>query len=257
MPSTQPNAAKVWKQLEDDLVPRLRLSVIDKAVYAHLLRHTRLEGKSRLHFSIAWLARGTRLSCSPTRQAIRRLLHHGALRLVERSKAGHMIEVRLPHQIPITRSNEMQLAGPDRSSDSPHRDLEQTDFLRNNVLRQSIHSREHGRCFYCLRQTTCRVQCLDNVIPAARLGLNSYRNLVSSCLDCNSQKGEGSAADFFRSLYREGRLTASELAARLRALDDLAAGKLRPIFSTSANPLPRKGRPPLNPGLPQSRNKSS
>ena len=240
----KPNAVQIWKQLEDDLVPRLRLSVIDKAVYTHLVRHTRLEGKPRLRFSIAWLARGTRLSCSPTRQSLRRLLQHGALRLIERSKAGHVIEVRLPDQIPGLRPNQMQRIDAGRPFSLP-RDLEETDFLRNNALRQSIHSREHGRCFYCLRQTPSRVQCLDHVIPAAHLGLNSYRNLVSSCLECNSQKGERGAADFLRSLYRERRLTASELAARLRALDDLAAGKLRPLFSTTANPLPRKGRPPL------------
>jgi hypothetical protein len=57
-PNAAPNAAEVWKQMEDSLVPRLRLSVLDRSVYSYLLRYTRLEGKSRLHFSIQWLARG-------------------------------------------------------------------------------------------------------------------------------------------------------------------------------------------------------
>jgi hypothetical protein len=60
------------------------------------------------------------------------------------------------------------------------------------------------------------------------LGSNSYRNLVSSCVECNSQKGEKPADDFLRRLYRDRHLTAAELAARLRAIDALAAGKLRP-----------------------------
>jgi hypothetical protein len=47
-------------------------------------------------------------------------------------------------------------------------------------------------------------------------------------VDCNSKKGERSAEEFFRSLYREHRLSDAELSGRLRALDDLAAGKLRP-----------------------------
>ncbi len=47
-------------------------------------------------------------------------------------------------------------------------------------------------------------------------------------MECNTQKGETTAADFLRRLYREGQLNAAELAARLRALDDLASGKLRP-----------------------------
>ena len=60
---------------------------------------------------------------------------------------------------------------------------------------------------------------------------NSYRKLVSSCIECNSQKGEKPADDFLRRLYREGHLNAAELADRLRALDDLAAARLRPSLT--------------------------
>jgi hypothetical protein len=74
-----PNAAEVWKQMEDSLVPRLRLSVLDRSVYSYLLRYTRLEGNSRLHFSIRWLARGIGLSAGPAREALRRLLALDAL----------------------------------------------------------------------------------------------------------------------------------------------------------------------------------
>jgi len=42
-------------------------------------------------------------------------------------------------------------------------------------------------------------------------------------------KGGRPAPDFLRTLYRQGRLTPAELDARLRALKDLAAGKLRPM----------------------------
>ena len=109
--------------------------------------------------------------------------------------------------------------------------LEEADFLHSKPLRKAIHARERGQCFYCLRRTTPTVQCLDHVVPQARLGRNSYRNLVSSCMECNAQKGEKSADDFLRRLYRERRLTATELAARLRALDALASGKLRPSLA--------------------------
>jgi 5-methylcytosine-specific restriction endonuclease McrA len=71
----------------------------------------------------------------------------------------------------------------------------------------------------------------DHVVPRAQQGCNSYRNLVSSCIECNSQKGEKPAPDFLRWLYREGHLNATELASRLRALDDLATGKLRPSLA--------------------------
>src|SRR6267142_1742067 len=50
------DAVEVCKELEDVLAPRLKLSVLDRAVYSHLLRHSRFEGKHRLRFSILWLA---------------------------------------------------------------------------------------------------------------------------------------------------------------------------------------------------------
>ena len=55
MKAKKPNAELVWKQLEDILAPQLRLSVFDRTVYSHLLRHSRLEAKLRLRFSILGL----------------------------------------------------------------------------------------------------------------------------------------------------------------------------------------------------------
>src|SRR6266566_5870941 len=112
MKNKKTNAAQIWKQLEDHLVPRLCLSVIDRAVYSHLLRHSRLEGKLRLRFSIPWLARGARLSTNPARWAVRRLIAHGALRLLERSKAGHVVEVQLPEEMRAARAVKIKARNP-------------------------------------------------------------------------------------------------------------------------------------------------
>jgi hypothetical protein len=109
MKNKKPNAELVWKQLEDLLAPRLRLSVIDRTVYSHLLRHSRREGKLRLRFSILGLGRNIRLSTGSVREAVRRLVAHGALRMVQRSKAGHVVEVRLPGEIRAVRLNRIFL----------------------------------------------------------------------------------------------------------------------------------------------------
>jgi 5-methylcytosine-specific restriction endonuclease McrA len=246
MENKKPNAEQIWKQFEDSLAPQLGFSLVDRAVYSHLLRHSRLEGKVRLRFSILWLARNIGLSGGPVREAVRRLAAQGVLRLVERSKAGHVVEVRLPDEIRAVRLNRIEnreatkVEGADAAVN-----IEEADFLQDRTLRKAIHAREGGQCFYCLRRIPPTVQCLDHVVPRSQSGRNSYRNLVSSCMECNSQKGEKSAEDFLRRLYRERHLTAAELNARLRALDALASGKLPPPLPASANVLPRKGRPPL------------
>ena len=110
--------------------------------------------------------------------------------------------------------------------------IEEADFLLTKTRRAAIHARDRGLCFYCLTQLTPRTRCLDHVIPQARRGKNSYRNLVSCCTECNTQKGETAAEDFLRTLCRQRRITSAELAERLRKLDALAAGQIRPDLPT-------------------------
>jgi 5-methylcytosine-specific restriction endonuclease McrA len=225
MTTKKPNAERVWKEFEDHLAPGLRLSSIDRVIYSHLLRHSRLEGKLRLQFSILWLARGTDVSRTSARDAVRRLIRHGVLRLAERGRAGHLVEVRLPSELRAARPRRLP------SSSRVRRravDFDELDFLKSPELRRAIHARERGCCFYCLGRLTPATRCLDHVVPLAGLGDNSWRNLVSCCQGCNSKKNDLQAADFLRRLHRERRLSEVELAERFRALDALAAGKLRP-----------------------------
>lgn len=220
------NAVQVCKELEDVLAPRLKLSALERAIYSHLFRHTRLEGKSRLRFSILWLANNMGVRGKSVRTALRHLIHKGALRLIERSNLGHLVEVPLPGEVRAPHANQTGAGGQDKLLGGAI--LDEMDFMRTRDLRQAIHAREAGLCFYCLRRIPSRAHCLDHVVPQAEGGSNSYRNLVSCCLDCNSQKSNRPAEDFMRELYREGRLSAKDLSARLRAVQDLAAGKLRP-----------------------------
>jgi hypothetical protein len=224
MKNKKPNAEQVWKQFED-LAPRLRLSTTDRVVYTHLLRHSRLEGKLQLRFSIPWLARGVGLCGHSVRWAVRRLIARGALRLVERSKAGHVVEVRLPEEFPAVSAAPIS-PRPLCPNRTDH--FEELDFLKHPALRRAIHLRERGRCFYCLSPLTLLTRCLDHVVPLAELQDNSYRNLVSCCRKCNSQKSDLTAEAHLRRLYDDGRLTPAQFTARLRVLDALVAGKLRP-----------------------------
>jgi 5-methylcytosine-specific restriction endonuclease McrA len=243
MKTQKPNAELVWKQFTDFLIPQFRLSIADRAIYAHLLRHSRLEGKQRLHFSIGWLARSSGLTVTPARHAVRRLAAHGILRMLERSKKGHVIDVRLPSEVRVRTSERasqrlvtavhnstLMRRGPSRPA-TP--EISTTSARMNRrTLRSAIFARDRGLCFYCLRRLSARTRCLDHVIPNVQGGKDSFTNLVSSCVDCNSVKRDKSAPDHLRCLYREGRLTSAELSVRLRALKTLAAGRLRPLVPT-------------------------
>jgi 5-methylcytosine-specific restriction endonuclease McrA len=224
------NPGLLWMQFEDVLAPRLGLSVKERAVYSYLLRHSLVVGKLRLQFAVMALARTLGLSIGAARQAVRRLDELGALRVLERSKSGHLAEMRLPEKIrAIRRGKDGALEAMGAAGEPPAASLETTDFLKSWALRKAVHDRERGACFYCLRRTPGKVRCLDHVVPRVRFGRNSFRNLVSCCIECNTRKGDRPAPDFLRTLYRLGRLTPAELDARLRALKDLAAGKLRPV----------------------------
>jgi 5-methylcytosine-specific restriction endonuclease McrA len=223
------DAVQVCKELEDHLAPRLKLPVLDRAVYSHLLRHSLFEGKHRLRFTILWLANNMGITPRRARQSVRRLVDNNVLRLIERSNIGHVVLVRSPSEVCAPRGRRTRTGGRDKP---PARlNLDELDFLRTPALRQAIHARGGGVCFYCLRQTPSRAHCLDHVVPVAKSGGNSYRNLVSSCMDCNSRKKDLPAEDFLRRLYREARLSAKDLSARLRAVQALAAGKLRPVVA--------------------------
>lgn len=240
MKSEKLDVLQVWKDFEDKLAPQLSFSATDRMVYSHLLRHSRLEGKRRLQFSLSWLGRGVGLSIGGARDTVRRLASRGVLGLVERnSQAHHVVHVRLPEEIPAVRRGARsavanfegsRAGGTTHASRTPYgaASLEKIDFWNTRTLRRAIHEREGSVCFYCLRQKIERRRCLDHVVPRAQLGRNSYRNLVSCCPECNMKKGERSAEELVRELYRERVLSAKELKGRLQALDALAAGKLKP-----------------------------
>src|SRR6266478_1428653 len=97
------NPKLLWMQFEDVLAPRLSLTVKERAVYSYLLRHSLVVGKLRLQFAVMSLARILGLAIGATRQAVRRLDEMGALRVLERSKTGHLVEMRLPEKIRAVR----------------------------------------------------------------------------------------------------------------------------------------------------------
>ncbi len=211
--------AQVFRDIEDHLVPYLRLGSGERALYYHLLRHSRAEGKRVVQISKRVLARNVGASATTVHGHLRRLAQKGCVKIVERNLAGHTIEVTTPAEIPGCIG-----AGPLGEAAA----VEGADCFKNERLRAAILKRERDTCFYCLRALGTGAAVFDHVVAAVAGGDNSYRNIVACCFECNSRKGERPAEEFLRELYRTARLSEAEFDARRAALDALQSGHLVP-----------------------------
>jgi 5-methylcytosine-specific restriction endonuclease McrA len=162
---------------------------------------------------------------SSVREDIRSLDEKGCIRIESRSRQGHLVRVLLPEEIEgVIPSNVTP----------PAIDLEQLDFFNGRRFVNALLDREGHRCFYCLKAIRADSCELDHVVSRINGADHSYRNIVTSCHDCNTMKQATGPADYLRLLYRKGRLSTAELEERLAALEQLQSGKLMPNASLVA-----------------------
>jgi hypothetical protein len=82
-----------------------------------------------------------------------------------------VVEVRLPEEIRGVCAGGAAINGGGRLASAA--DLEETSFWETPAMREAIHAREGGRCFYCMRRMKPAMRCLDHVVPQVRGGSNS------------------------------------------------------------------------------------
>ncbi len=220
--SVQIEWKSIYSDVEDVLIPGLGLSAYDRAIYYHLLRHTRLKGKESAMFAIGPLSKATAISDIKVREVIRELHRKGCLRIEDRTRLGHLISVLLPTEI-------AGLARPAAQDESI--DLLAINFFSNRRYLGAMLARENGACFYCLKKLSEENCELDHVCPQKDVADHSYKNIVVACHTCNKAKGDRAAEDFVRSLYRSGVLNEKELQLRVAAIELLRAGQLVPELS--------------------------
>lgn len=210
--------AQVYRDVEDRLVPGLGLSMSERAVYYHLLRHSLVEGRGVAHLSKRALCRGIGCAFMTAHRSLRTLEQKGCLRIRERGRSGHTIEVLAPSEVPGC------------ARVAANAELKAADCFRSERLRSAILRREQDACFYCLRQLCAATAVFDHAVPLAAGGGNSCRNIVACCFECNSVKRDRPAEEFLRELYRSSRLSSAEFDERRAALEALQAGRLLPAL---------------------------
>ena len=75
-------------------------------------------------------------------------------------------------------------------------DEREIDFYNVRENRMKIYERDSYKCNYCDKQLTRFTATLDHVTPVAEGGDNSFDNLLTACLSCNSQKNVRPVGDF-------------------------------------------------------------
>ena len=213
------DTSAIYRQCEDYLFPAMQLSVRERVLYYHLLRHTHLEGKHSVLVGILPLAKKLNVAESSVREDIRSLNERGCIKIEERSRTGHFVRALLPDEIPGLLPE---------ARDTPEVDIESLDCFTGRKFLSALLAREGNRCFYCLKAIQPLGCELDHVIAKVNGIDNSFRNIVCSCHECNTTKQAQAASDFVRALYRKGVLSQTELGDRLSSIEQLQAGELLP-----------------------------
>ena len=214
---------KILIEIQDHLVPIL--DTYEQAIYHNIFRHTFLIGEKDTLFSLKSASiglgagqAGSTPSESQRSKKLRSLVEKGAVKIIERSHKGILVEIVLPNEIPNLISN----------LETSEINIEHVDFYINRKLLPVILAREESRCFYTGKKITVEKCYLDHVIPQSNGGNNSYKNIVATSYDANSMKNNKSVEDFTRELYQEDLISLDEFKKLKEKIIKLKSGQLIP-----------------------------
>jgi hypothetical protein len=170
----------------------------EAAIYWYLFRQSVVgSGQQYTRASIKKLKSGvvtssrssqaTMLSAAAVTEALRGLEKKGVIvKAGDTNPEGTLYKVCLPEEIAICRET-MQASV--QSQSPPVIEKKELDFYNVAENRQKVFERDGYRCRYCGKQLTRFSATLDHIQPAAEGGDNSFENLVTPCLHCNSKRG--------------------------------------------------------------------
>ncbi len=194
----------VIQEIVDDLQPLL--TPYDAAFYWYLFRHSiARNGSPHLRVSTRNLrtavvkssysyAVENAISLGKVQDTLKSLETVGAIRKEgEPNREGTLYRVLIPDEIDACRKFRAE-----RKAAEPQVDVAQTEIDYYNVRenRLKVYERDGYKCRLCGKQLTRFTATLDHVKPVVEGGDNSFDNLVTACLDCNSHKNRRPVGDF-------------------------------------------------------------
>ena len=202
----------IIRDVVDLLNPELK--PYEAAIYMYMLRHSIVEaGNQLIRTSVRGLIKdgvvkspyeGTRsgggtvvatVSYKSIQTALEGLGEIGAIRQeADPNRDGTLYRVLLPEEIEVCRNARQAREAALPSSIIDER--READYYNVRENRMKIYERDNYHCRYCQKQLTRFTATLDHVQPVAESGDNSYGNLVTACIDCNSRKNVRPLGDF-------------------------------------------------------------
>lgn len=109
------------------------------------------------------------------------------------TRDGTLYKVRIPDEIHLCK--ELMKAQVLAEVQSVNLEVE-LDFYNVAENRLKVFERDGYKCHYCSKQLTRFSATLDHIQPVSKGGDNSFHNLITSCLHCNSERGNKPVMDY-------------------------------------------------------------
>jgi hypothetical protein len=194
----------IIQQIVDDLQPLLTPYVA--IYYWYFFRHSiARDGNPHLRVSNQTLRRAVAKSTHSNNSkgfisenqvmvSLRSLEAVGAIRKEgEPNRDGTLYRVLVPDEIEACRKFRAERT---TAIPLPEVDPAEIDYYNVRENRIKVFERDNYQCRYCNKQLNRFTATLDHVTPVTKDGDNSFDNLITACLDCNSRKNKRLLSDF-------------------------------------------------------------
>ncbi|NQT96259.1 MAG: HNH endonuclease [Candidatus Marinimicrobia bacterium] len=171
----------------------------ESAIYWYLFRHSIINnGDNHIRVSNRGLGKprtvltsssgqSEGLSYGAVQKALSGLEEKGAIRKVgDTNREGTLFQIFLPDEIEICQQRMKEIQVEELPKIDPKKEADYYNIKEN---RYKIFERDGYKCHYCDKQLTRFSATLDHIQPVSECGDNSFDNLVTSCLHCNSKRG--------------------------------------------------------------------
>jgi len=177
-------------------------------IYWHMFRHSILAtGQQYLRVSVRSMTSGVimptsrggkseKLSYNSVQTALQGLEDKQVIaKAGDANRDGTLYKVNLPEEVPAC--EELMRLGAEKETVEIDTNKE-LDYYNIQENRLKIFERDGYKCHYCQKQLTRFSATLDHIQPVSRGGDNSYENLTTACLHCNSERGNKPIMDIIQ-----------------------------------------------------------